>query len=71
MIILILLILFLWIIITILGWLLNKRIEEQLTIYEQNTIEQKSNENILIIYFVTEIVIFVWMICIFIQWVYY
>ena len=65
-IILILLILFLWIIITILGWLLNKRIEEQLTIYEQNTIEQKSNENILIIYFVTEIVIFVWMICIFI-----
>jgi hypothetical protein len=66
MIILILLILFLWIIITILGWLLNKRIEEQLTIYEQNTIEQKSNENILIIYFVTEIVIFVWMICIFI-----
>ena len=66
MIILILLILFLWIIITILGGLLNKRIEEQLTIYEQNTIEQKSNENILIIYFVTEIVIFVWMICIFI-----
>lgn len=66
MIILILLILFLWIIITILGWLLNKRTEEQLTIYEQNTIEQKSNENILIIYFVTEIVIFVWMICIFI-----
>lgn len=66
MIILILLILFLWIIITILGWLLNKRIEEQLTIYEQNMIEQKSNENILIIYFVTEIVIFVWMICIFI-----
>lgn len=66
MIILILLILFLWIIITILGWLLNKRIEEQLIIYEQNTIEQKSNENILIIYFVTEIVIFVWMICIFI-----
>ena len=66
MIILILLILFLWIIITILGWLLNKRMEEQLTIYEQNTIEQKSNENILIIYFVTEIVIFVWMICIFI-----
>ena len=66
MIILILLILFLWIIITVLGWLLNKRIEEQLTIYEQNTIEQKSNENILIIYFVTEIVIFVWMICIFI-----
>lgn len=62
----IILILFLWIIITILGWLLNKRIEEQLTIYEQNTIEQKSNENILIIYFVTEIVIFVWMICIFI-----
>lgn len=71
MIILILLILFLWIIITVLGWLLNKRIEEQLTIYEQNTIEQKSNENILIVYFVTEIVIFVWMICIFIQWVYY
>lgn len=66
LILLILLILFLWIIITILGWLLNKRIEEQLTIYEQNTIEQKSNENILIIYFVTEIVIFVWMICIFI-----
>lgn len=66
MIILILLILFLWIIITILGRLLNKRIEEQLTIYEQNTIEQKSNENILIIYFVTDIVIFVWMICIFI-----
>jgi hypothetical protein len=66
MIILILLILFLWIIITVLGWLLNKRIEEQLTIYEQNTIEQKSNENILIVYFVTEIVIFVWMICIFI-----
>lgn len=65
-IILILLILFLWIIITVLGWLLNKRIEEQLTIYEQNTIEQKSNENILIVYFVTEIVIFVWMICIFI-----
>ena len=40
----IILILLIWIIITILGWLLNKRIEEQLTIYEQNTIEQKSNE---------------------------
>lgn len=66
MIILILLILFLWIIITVLGWLLNKRIEEQLTIYEQNTIEQKSNESILIVYFIAEIVIFVWMICIFI-----
>lgn len=66
MIILILIILILWIIITIFGWLLNKRIERQLTIYEQNAIKQNSNENISIAYFVIEIVILVWMICIFI-----
>ena len=64
MIILILIILILWIIITIFGWLLNKRIERQLTIYEQNAIKQNSNENISIAYFVIEIVILVWMICI-------
>jgi hypothetical protein len=66
MIILILIILILWIIITIFGWLLNKRIERQLTIYKQNAIKQNSNENISIAYFVIEIVILVWMICIFI-----
>lgn len=66
MIILILIILILWIIITVIGWLLNRRIEKQLTIYEQNPIKQNSNENISIAYFVVEVVILVWIICIFI-----